>query len=74
MRVFVAGASKAIREPLIAELLERGHSVVGITTSEARAKNLQAQGADAVIVDAFRRRWRLRGGGRPIDVVAEGTE
>ena len=53
MRVFVAGASGAIGEPLIAELLERGHSVVGMTTSEARAKNLEGQGAEAVIVDAF---------------------
>src|SRR5580658_7830023 len=53
MRVFVAGASGAIGEPLIAELLERGHSVVGMTTSEAGAKNLEAQGAEAVIVDAF---------------------
>ena len=53
MRVFVAGASGAIGEPLIAELLERGHSVVGMTTSEARAKNLERQGAEAVIVDAF---------------------
>ena len=53
MRVFVAGASGAIGEPLIAELLERGHSVVGMTTSEARAKKLEGQGAEAVIVDAF---------------------
>ncbi len=53
MRVFVAGASGAIGEPLIAELLERGHSVVGMTTSQARAKNLEGQGAEAVIVDAF---------------------
>ena len=53
MRVFVAGASGAIGEPLIAELLERGHFVVGMTTSEARAKNLEGQGAEAVIVDAF---------------------
>src|SRR5580704_7920315 len=53
MRVFVAGASGTIGEPLIAELLERGHSVVGMTTSEARAKNLQRQGAEAVIVDAL---------------------
>jgi 2-alkyl-3-oxoalkanoate reductase len=53
MRVFVAGASGAIGEPLIAELLKQGHSVVGMTTSEARAKNLQRQGAEAVIVDAF---------------------
>jgi putative NADH-flavin reductase len=40
MRVFVAGASEAIGESLIVELLKREHSVVGITTSEARSKNL----------------------------------
>ena len=45
MRVFVAGESGAIGEPLIAELLERGHSVVGMTTSEARAKNPEGQAA-----------------------------
>jgi 2-alkyl-3-oxoalkanoate reductase len=53
MRVFVAGASGAIGEPLVAELLSKGHSVVGMTTSEARAKNLKGQGAEAAIVDAF---------------------
>ena len=53
MRVLVAGASGAIGEPLIAELLQRGHSVVGMTTSETRAKILEGQGAEAVIVDAF---------------------
>jgi 2-alkyl-3-oxoalkanoate reductase len=53
MRVFVAGASGAIGEPLIAELLKQGHSVVGMTTNEERAKNLQNQGAEAVIADAF---------------------
>lgn len=53
MRVFVAGASGAIGEPLIAELLKQGHSVVGMTTSETRAKNLERQGAEALIVDAF---------------------
>jgi 2-alkyl-3-oxoalkanoate reductase len=53
MRVFVAGASGAIGEPLIAELLKQGHPVVGMTTSEAGAKNLERQGAEAVIVDVF---------------------
>jgi nucleoside-diphosphate-sugar epimerase len=53
MRVFVAGASGAIGEPLIAELLNQGHSVVGMTTTEERAKNLERQGAEAAIVDAF---------------------
>jgi 2-alkyl-3-oxoalkanoate reductase len=53
MRVFVAGASGAIGEPLIAELLKRGHSVVGMTTSETRAKLLEGQGASAAIADAL---------------------
>ena len=53
MRVFVAGASGAIGEPLIAELLQQGHSVIGMTTSEARAKKMQSQGAEAAIVNAF---------------------
>ena len=53
MRVFVAGASGAIGEPLIAELLKRGHSVVGMTTSETRARILEGQGASVAIVDAF---------------------
>jgi nucleoside-diphosphate-sugar epimerase len=53
MRVFVAGASGAIGEPLVAELLKQGHSVIGMTRSEAGARNLESQGAEAVIVDAF---------------------
>ncbi len=53
MRVFVAGASGAIGEPLVAELLRKGHSVVGMTASETRAGNLKSQGAEAVIADAF---------------------
>ncbi|MGA3046894.1 MAG: NAD(P)-dependent oxidoreductase [Terracidiphilus sp.] len=53
MRVFVAGASGAIGEPLITELLQRGHSVVGMTTNEAGAKNLERQGAEPAIVNAF---------------------
>lgn len=53
MRVFVAGASGAIGEPLVAELLKRGHSVTGMTTSEARAKQLEGQGVEAVVVNAF---------------------
>jgi 2-alkyl-3-oxoalkanoate reductase len=53
VRVFVAGASGAIGEPLIAELVKRGHSVMGMTTSETRAKVLEGQGASAAVVDAF---------------------
>ena len=53
MRVFVAGAGGAIGEPLITELLKHGHSVVGMTTNETRAKNVKRQGAEALIVNAF---------------------
>lgn len=53
MRVFVAGASGAIGEPLIAELLKQGHTVVGMTTSETGAKVLESQGATAAIVNAL---------------------
>lgn len=53
MHIFVAGASGAIGEPLIAELLKRGHSVVGMTSNETRAKQLHRQGAQPIIVNAL---------------------
>jgi nucleoside-diphosphate-sugar epimerase len=53
MRVFVAGASGAIGRPLIAELIRQGHTVIGMSQSEAGAKKLSEQGATAVIADAF---------------------
>jgi 2-alkyl-3-oxoalkanoate reductase len=53
MRVFVAGASGAIGEPLITELIKQGHSVIGMTSSAVRAKILEDQGASAAIVNAF---------------------
>lgn len=53
MRVFVAGASGAIGEPLTAALLEHGHSVVGMTTSVAGVEKLEIQGAEAVLVNAL---------------------
>ena len=53
MRVFVAGASGAIGRPLITELIRQGHSVTGMTHSEAGARNLLALGAAVADVDAF---------------------
>ena len=53
MRVFAAGASGAIGEPLIAELLKQGHFVVGLTKSRVGARLLESQGASAVIADAL---------------------
>jgi nucleoside-diphosphate-sugar epimerase len=53
MRIFVAGASGAIGQPLIAELVRRGHEVRGMTRSEAGARNLADMGAAVARVSAF---------------------
>jgi nucleoside-diphosphate-sugar epimerase len=75
MRIFVAGASGAIGLPLIAELVRRGHTVTGMTSSEAGAKKIIEQGAAAELANAFeapsieralRAVLRVRGQHRPI--------
>ena len=53
MRIFVAGASGAIGQPLVAELVRRGHEVTGMTRSEARARYLVDMGAAVALVSAF---------------------
>src|SRR3982751_1018109 len=53
MRIFVAGASGAIGQPLMAELVRRGHEVTGMTRSEAGAQGLAALGAAVARVSAF---------------------
>jgi len=53
MRVFVAGASGAIGQPLIAELIRQGHAVTGMTHTKAGARNLVASGAAVAEVDAY---------------------
>jgi nucleoside-diphosphate-sugar epimerase len=53
MRIFVAGASGAIGQPLITELIRRGHEVTGMTRSESGARNLAALGAAVAHVSAF---------------------
>jgi len=53
MRIFVAGASGAIGEPLVAELIRRGHEVTGMTHSEAGARHLADMGAAVAQVSAF---------------------
>src|SRR6476469_3517862 len=51
MKVFLAGASGAIGRPLIRQLRERGHEVVGMTRSNAGV--IEALGARPVLADAF---------------------
>jgi nucleoside-diphosphate-sugar epimerase len=55
VRVFVAGATGVIGRPLVAQLLEAGHQVTGMTRSEERAEGLRAAGAEAALCDAFDR-------------------
>jgi 2-alkyl-3-oxoalkanoate reductase len=51
MRVFVAGASGAIGTRLVPQLIERGHEVIGTSTSPASAERVRALGAEAITLD-----------------------
>ncbi|GAA4605363.1 nucleoside-diphosphate-sugar epimerase [Actinoplanes octamycinicus] len=53
MKIFIAGASGAIGKPLTAQLVARGHEVVGTTRSPARTGSLRALGAEPVVLDAL---------------------
>jgi nucleoside-diphosphate-sugar epimerase len=53
MKIFIAGASGAIGSELVAQLVARGHEVVGTTRSAAKTGTLRALGAEPVIVDAL---------------------
>ena len=53
MRVYVAGASGAIGQPLITELVRQGHAVTGMTRSEAGAQRLRDIGASVAQISAF---------------------
>jgi 2-alkyl-3-oxoalkanoate reductase len=53
VKVFVAGATGVVGRPLVAQLVEHGHDVTGMTRSEAGAEQLRGQGAKAAIADVF---------------------
>ena len=53
MRVFVAGTTGAVGRPLVAQLVEAGHEVVGTTRSEERADDLRTRWVEPVVVDAL---------------------
>ncbi len=52
MRVFVAGATGKIGRPLVKQLVDAGHDVVGTTRSEERAQMVRELGAQPAVVDA----------------------
>jgi nucleoside-diphosphate-sugar epimerase len=51
MRIFVAGASGAIGTRLVAQLVDRGHEVVGTYASPGNAERVRALGATPVALD-----------------------
>ena len=53
MRVFVAGATGAIGQPLVRRLIEAGHDVTGMTRTPEKTAWLRGAGADAVVCDAL---------------------
>jgi nucleoside-diphosphate-sugar epimerase len=53
MKILVAGGTGAIGRPLTAELLARGHVLVGLTRSPEKAQALMAQGIEPAIADVF---------------------
>jgi nucleoside-diphosphate-sugar epimerase len=53
MRILVAGGTGVIGRPLVKELREAGHEVVGTTRSEQGAQTIRELGAEPVVVDAL---------------------
>lgn len=53
MKIFVAGASGAIGQPIITELIKRGHAVTGMTQSDEGAQRLVALGASIAKANAY---------------------
>ena len=53
MRVFVVGASGAIGTRVVSQLIERGHEVIGTSTSPEKAERIRQLGAEPVVLDAL---------------------
>jgi nucleoside-diphosphate-sugar epimerase len=53
MRIFLAGATGVIGQPLVPLLIADGHMVVGSTRSPKKAKALRQAGVAPVVVDVF---------------------
>jgi nucleoside-diphosphate-sugar epimerase len=55
MRVFVTGATGAIGQRLVPQLIARGHEVIGTSRSHERSGALRAADAEAVVLDVLDR-------------------
>ena len=51
MRVLLTGASGAIGTRLVPQLIDRGHGVIGTSTSTGSAERVRALGAEAIVLD-----------------------
>lgn len=55
MRVMVIGVTGAIGAPLIRQLHERGHEVIGTSRSASKLEQVRAFGAEPIVLDALDR-------------------
>jgi 2-alkyl-3-oxoalkanoate reductase len=53
MRVMIIGATGAVGAPLVRQLREAGHEVIGTSRSPQRAKHLDTLGAHPIVLDAL---------------------
>jgi nucleoside-diphosphate-sugar epimerase len=53
MRIFVAGATGALGRQLVPKLVERGHEVTGMTSTESKRAIVGELGATPVVADAL---------------------
>jgi nucleoside-diphosphate-sugar epimerase len=53
MRIFIAGASGAVGQPLVRQLAAAGHEVTGMTRTPEKAAVLRELGAEPVVADAL---------------------
>jgi nucleoside-diphosphate-sugar epimerase len=55
MKVLVIGATGAVGLPLVSQLVERGHDVVGTSRTRERAETLRELGAEPAVLDVLDR-------------------
>src|SRR5262245_48880944 len=55
MKVLVIGATGAVGTPLVSQLVERGHQVVGTSRTSERAETLRGLGAEPAVLDVLDR-------------------
>ena len=55
MKILVAGATGAVGQRLVPQLVDAGHTVVGTTRDPAKAAVLRDRGAEATVVDGLDR-------------------